>query len=256
MDRLAEVEAVRDTFRQLLEAGVRGVWTADLNTRVRSAQTLFEGAASVVQYEMSEAAFAAAAEGVHAFYTEFLPKLNLIIAPYEVTLLIFDSVVNYDVYMHLCVILQFALVRPLAMDISSKVAAATAKALEAKLRRKRYNHLGGLQVRSVWVQITTPALVTVMFPLQVEADVRALVAFFVSRAGRASAAQERRKFDRLLQITQLLAFESPAEVLDFYRSGALGPSWDLDADEVKAVMGLRTDFDSEEVAKINLRGQS
>ena len=108
--------------------------------------------------------------------------------------------------------------------------------LEPRIRRKRFNQLGGIQF---------------------DADVRSLAAFFIARASR----RIRERFTRLLQIAQLLNLESPAEVLEYWGPGAAvisgpagggGVQWELSAEEVRAVLGLRVDFSAAEVARLRL----
>jgi hypothetical protein len=55
-----------------------------LTPRLRTALNVFEGQSSLIQYELSEEAFAAGEEGYNAFSTEFLPVLSSILAPYQV----------------------------------------------------------------------------------------------------------------------------------------------------------------------------
>jgi len=75
-----------------------------------------------VQYELSEAAYAAACGGAHAFATEYLPVLAAMLAPY-----------------------QYALTPSLARALLLRVAGHTGKQLESRLKRKRFNLLGALQ---------------------------------------------------------------------------------------------------------------
>jgi hypothetical protein len=108
-------------FHRALEAGLSAL-ASRLTPRLRSALNLFEGASSLVQYQLSEAAYAAATAGASAFATEFLPVLAAILAP-----------------------LQFGLTPSLAGALLLKVATYVAKQLEPRIRRKRFNLLGALQ---------------------------------------------------------------------------------------------------------------
>jgi len=110
----------------------------------------------------------------------------------------------------------------------TKVAGFVAKQLEPRLRRKRFNQLGALQL---------------------DADVRALVAFFVDRASR----RVRSRFVRLLQVSQVLNLESPDEILEYWGASAPGAmSWELSGEEVRAIMALRTDWSPADIAKLRL----
>lgn len=110
----------------------------------------------------------------------------------------------------------------------TKVAGFVAKQLEPRLRRKRFNQLGALQL---------------------DADVRALVAFFVERASR----RVRARFVRLLHVSQVLNLESPGEIMEYWGAGAPGAlAWELTAEEVRAVMALRTDWAPADIAKLRL----
>jgi hypothetical protein len=70
-------------LRRSLDAGVSVLLTR-LTPRLRTALNVFEGQSSLIQYELTEEAFAAAEEGHNAFSTEFLPVLSSILAPYQV----------------------------------------------------------------------------------------------------------------------------------------------------------------------------
>jgi hypothetical protein len=110
------------TFRRSLDTGLSAL-VSRLTPRLRSALNVFEGASSLIQYEMTEAAFEAASrEGLHAFSTEFLPVLGGLFGP-----------------------LQFALTPSLAAAACAKAASYIAKQLEPRIRRKRFNVLGAMQ---------------------------------------------------------------------------------------------------------------
>ncbi len=118
---LAGLRDIAASFRRALDTGASAL-AARLTPRLRSALNVFEGASALVQYELSEAAFAAAAGGAHAFATEFLPVLSAMLAP-----------------------LQYALTPSLAAALLLKVATYVAKQLEPRIRRKKFNLLGALQ---------------------------------------------------------------------------------------------------------------
>ena len=80
---MAGVRDVQVTLRRSLDAGV-SVLLARLTPRLRTALNVFEGQSSLIQYELGEAAFAAAEDGANAFVTEFLPVLSSILAPFQV----------------------------------------------------------------------------------------------------------------------------------------------------------------------------
>jgi hypothetical protein len=201
---MGSLSDVAGALRRLQDGGVSTLCSR-LTPRLRSAVNVFEGSASLISYELSEEAFGAAAEGNNAFAAEFLPVLASLLAPF-----------------------QYALTPALACAVVSKVASYVAKHLDSRIRRKRFNQLGGIQF---------------------DADVRALAAFFVARSSR----RVRDKFTRLLQIAQLLNLESPAEVLEYWGANASEATpWELSADEVRAVLALRVDFAAAEVAALRL----
>lgn len=72
------------SLKKSQEAGLNTL-CANLTPRLRSALNVFEGASSLIQYELTEEQFAAVNEGMNAFTTEFLPVLSSIIAPYHVS---------------------------------------------------------------------------------------------------------------------------------------------------------------------------
>jgi len=105
---------------------------ARLTPRLRSACNLLEGSSSLVQYELSETAYATACAGEHPFTTEFLPVLAAMLAPF-----------------------QYALTPSLSRSLLLKVATYMAKQLEPRIRRKRFNLLGALQWESDARSLTT-----------------------------------------------------------------------------------------------------
>lgn len=222
---LASLADCTASFRRSLDNSISTL-VSRLTPRLRSAMNVFEGASSLIQYEMSESAFdASSGEGVNAFTTEFLPVLASILAPY-----------------------QFALTPSLAVAVVTKVASYLSKQLEPRIKRKRFNQLGGLQF---------------------DGDMRALLAFFVCRASR----RVRDKFVRLMQMGQVLNLETPDEIMEYWTpsagstsiassssasgagggvSAGMGMVWELSADEVKATLGLRVDFSPADIQNLSL----
>jgi conserved oligomeric Golgi complex subunit 4 len=123
--------------------------------------------------------------------------------------------------------LQYALTPALANAVLTKVATYVAKQLEPRIRRKRINHLGGIQFDS---------------------DMRTLAAFFAARCGR----RVRSRFVRLLQTAQLLTFESPSEVLEYWGPNAGVVPWELSAEEVRSTLSLRVEFSAQDIARLRL----
>jgi hypothetical protein len=123
---------------------------------------------------------------------------------------------------------QYSLTPPLSVHIVLRVAAYVAKQLEPRIRRKRFNLLGGLRF---------------------DADLRALVAFFSERSSR----RARSRFARLLQMAQLLTSETAADALSLMAGDLSNPGgcgWLLGAEETRAVLAMRTDFSAAEIAQL------
>lgn len=221
---------VSTALRKQLDGGVSALATR-LTPRLRSALNVFEGASSLIQYELTEEAFAntqasddaitPGAVSANAFTAEFLPVLAAVLAPY-----------------------QYSLTPSLAIALVTKVAVYVAKQLEPRIRRKRFNQLGGIQF---------------------DADMRALAAFFAARSSR----RVRDKFARLLHMAALLNLDAPAEIPAYIvassnpaapsggSSGSGGGSsgiagWQLSAEEVKAVASLRSDWAPADIARLQL----
>jgi hypothetical protein len=85
---------------------------------------VFEGASSLIRYELTEASLSGGPESGSsaAFQSEFLPSLAAILAP-----------------------LQYALTPSLAVSVVTKVASYVAKQIEPRVRRKRFNQVGAIQ---------------------------------------------------------------------------------------------------------------
>lgn len=70
-------------LKQALDAAIISL-CGRLAPRLRSAMNVFEGASSLIQYDLTEEKYALVSEGYNAFATEFLPMLASITAPYQV----------------------------------------------------------------------------------------------------------------------------------------------------------------------------
>ncbi|EIE27386.1 COG4-domain-containing protein [Coccomyxa subellipsoidea C-169] len=99
--------------------------------------------------------------------------------------------------------------------------------VEATLRLKPFNQLGGLQL---------------------DRDVRALVATLSNVTQRTV----RDKFAILNQMGTLLSLESVSEVMDYWGHNAGPITWRLTEAQVKEVLGQRTDFEPHEIAALDL----
>mmetsp|Transcript_22703 Transcript_22703/g.40496 ORF Transcript_22703/g.40496 Transcript_22703/m.40496 type:complete len:99 (-) Transcript_22703:227-523(-) len=95
------------------------------------------------------------------------------------------------------------------------------------LRQQRFTQLGGLQL---------------------DKDVRTVIAWFTARCGR----EVRDTFGRLSQFALLLNLDRPADVLDFWGVKVNGMVWQLTADELRKVLALRDDFKPEEIQRLAL----
>jgi hypothetical protein len=137
---------------------------------------------------------------------------------------------------------QLSLAPPLAVALLTRVAGAVARGVEPRLRRKRVNRLGALVL---------------------DADTRALVRFFLERVPLAAATQVRERFARLVQLSQLLNADAPADAVAVWQAASGGrgvgvrastagggaAGWELAGDEVRAVLAMRSDFAPAEVAR-------
>ncbi|KAK9907313.1 hypothetical protein WJX75_001280 [Coccomyxa subellipsoidea] len=99
--------------------------------------------------------------------------------------------------------------------------------VEATLRLKAFNQLGGLQL---------------------DRDVRSLVATLSNVTQRTV----RDKFAILNQMGTLLSLESVSEVMDYWGHNAGPITWRLTEAQVKEVLGQRTDFEPHEIAALDL----
>ncbi|RYG42009.1 hypothetical protein EON68_02410 [archaeon] len=232
----ASVKGLRDcssALRKHLEDAVSAL-ISKLTPRLRSALNIFEGASSLIQYDLTEAAFSAYMDGSsNAFVQEFLPVLAAIIAPYQVRPARTRARGNAHAHTRTppparkqwalqplrmcCYCVQFTLTPPLGYVVVRRIASYVAKHLEPRIRRKRVNALGSLAL---------------------DADMRALVTLFVDR----TSWHVRSKFTRLLQVTSVLGVSQPAEVADIRAALSAPGAWLLSTEEVRAVLSQRTDF--------------
>lgn len=99
--------------------------------------------------------------------------------------------------------------------------------MEALLRLKKFNQLGGLQL---------------------DRDVRALV----STLSDVTPRSVRDKFARLSQIATILSLETVAEMKEFWCAADAAVTWRLTETEVREVLSQRFDFDQGEIALLSL----
>lgn len=99
--------------------------------------------------------------------------------------------------------------------------------LEAILRVKRFNQLGGLQL---------------------DRDVRTLVVTLSEVTQRTV----RDKFAVLNQMGTLLSLETVSEVMDYWGVNSGPITWRLSEAQVKEVLGQRVDFDPLDIAALDL----
>ena len=196
-------------LRKLLETSLSTVVTR-LTPRLRSALNMFEGASSLIQYELNENTFninSTSNTTLNAFITEFLPTLGTILGPY-----------------------QYGLTPSLAYHLINKIIIYINKQLEPRLRRKRFNQFGGLQLDN---------------------DIRLLINFFYLRIPYQYI---RNKFLRLLQFSQLINMEIPQEIYEYWGNNNnqnIIP-WEYSAEEVKTILLLRSDFVPSEIHQLQL----
>jgi hypothetical protein len=99
--------------------------------------------------------------------------------------------------------------------------------LEALLRVKRFNQLGGLQL---------------------DRDVRTLVVTLSEVTQRTV----RDKFAVLNQMGTLLSLEAVGEVMEYWGANSGPITWRLSEAQVKEVLGQRSDFDPFDIAALDL----
>jgi conserved oligomeric Golgi complex subunit 4 len=102
--------------------------------------------------------------------------------------------------------------------------------VEALLRLKRFNHLGGLQL---------------------DRDIRDLV----SSLAEVTQRSVRDKFARLSQVATLLSCESMAEVQEFFGPDATASAsytWRLSDTQIREVLSQRHDFSQSDIARLVL----
>lgn len=97
--------------------------------------------------------------------------------------------------------------------------------LEQIIMKKRFNHLGGLQL---------------------DKELRTLQNYFSSITQKSA----RDKLARLTQMTTLLCLQRVNEVMDYWGQGNV--TWRLTPPEVRKVLYLRVDFNKDTIAKLKL----
>ena len=117
-----------------------------------------------------------------------------------------------------------------AVALLVSVAHFLAKRLETSLRKHAFSTLGAMSL---------------------DKDIRRAVAWFAKRAGRNAVRSG--PFLRLSQVVLLVNAEELSDVHEAWMEGfACGGEWQLNADEVRKVLALRTDFDRAAIDKLAL----
>lgn len=102
-----------------------------------------------------------------------------------------------------------------------------AQRLETLIIQRKVTHLGGLAL---------------------DRDVRSLLTYF----GTITQRTVRDRFVRVTQIVMLLSLDKLNEVMEYWGVGSNGVVWRLSASEVRKVLGLRSDFRSDQIAALRL----
>ncbi|KAI7863063.1 COG4 transport protein-domain-containing protein [Spinellus fusiger] len=84
--------------------------------------------------------------------------------------------------------------------------------------------------------------------LRFDKDLRSIVQYFSGIVEWLS----RDRFTRVYQMSTLLNFEQPSEIYEHWGSKAGSVSWRLTVTEVKKIMALRLDFDTEQISSLSL----
>lgn len=121
-----------------------------------------------------------------------------------------------------CFFFHFFFSLSLTSTIKKKKLKQIVERIEAVLRLKRFNQLGGLQL---------------------DRDVRMLVATL----SEVVPGTVRERFGRLSEMSTLLSFESPSEILDYS-----SVSWKLTETQIREVLSQRFDFDQREITALQL----
>jgi len=100
------------------------------------------------------------------------------------------------------------------------------KRIEVELMKKKFSHLGGLQL---------------------DKDLRCIVAYFVGKTGRGL----RDRFSRLLQISTLLNVDRPKDALEYASNDTRSLQWLITEEDVKRILCLRTDFTEKEISSLS-----
>lgn len=223
-DRTREASKVRvcvagmnDVYAQLrrsLDAGLTVLLTR-LTPRLRTALNVFEGASSLIRYELSDAEYAASEAGeggLSAFHSEFLPVLAAIIAPY-----------------------QYALTPPLAVHVALRVAGYVARQLEPRVRRKRFNLLGALRfdadIRSLAAFFEERTAL--------RARTRARFARLLQMAQLLTS-------ETVAEALMLL----PSTASSAAARGASASGWEISSEEARAILAQRVDWTPADLARL------
>lgn len=223
------ISDLASALRRVQDAGITTL-VARLTPRLRSALNVFEGTSSLIQYELTEDGFAAAAEGgLNAFSSEFLPVLASILAPF-----------------------QFSLTPLLAGAVVTKVGTYVSRQLEPRLKRKRFSQLGGIQFDA-----DMRALVS-FFALRSSRRIR-------ERFARLTAMAQLLSLESPAEVAEYVGGGGGGGgggAAPRGRPGAAsgtggvgvgsGGAWELSSDEVRGVLALRSDWAPADIARLKL----
>ena len=209
---LSALDDVAAALRRQTDSGISTL-CARLTPRLRSAINVFEGGASLIGYELTEEAFAAASEGSHApFAAEFLPVLASILAPY-----------------------RYALTPALSAAVVLKVASYVAKQLESRIRRKRFNQLGAMQFDADMRSLAS------------------FFAERSSRRARAKFTRLRQvaQILNVESPSEVLEWWSSTSV--GRGGGEPSVPWEVSPEEVRGILALRVEFAAGDIASLKLQ---
>jgi len=84
--------------------------------------------------------------------------------------------------------------------------------------------------------------------MQLENELRHIITYLSSTSSRTV----RHQFAKLLQISRLLNFERPTELLDYWGPNAGSMTWLLTPGDIRTVLNLRQDFSKDEIRRLQL----
>ncbi|OAD74722.1 hypothetical protein PHYBLDRAFT_76593 [Phycomyces blakesleeanus NRRL 1555(-)] len=119
------------------------------------------------------------------------------------------------------------------------------------LTTANFSTLAGLVLDATtlqWERIVSQTRFNQYGALRFDKDLRSVIQYFTSMIEWLS----RDRFTRLNQMSTLLNFEEPTEIYEYWGSKAGPVSWRLTVTEVKQILALRLDFDSEEIDGLSL----